>query len=87
MMTEAEAWLWVAEAVETRFWLVGLCAEVALCYGRGLITPRVCERMRARIERYLDGRAWAYPMGQDRGARVLAALWLREEALARIPPG
>lgn len=92
LRAEARAWRMVAEHVDANGLAGGLCVAAASCMvaprlsGRGATDGwyhrwhRMFRRARDHVYVSPDRRgAYAYPPGQELGARVLAALWLALE--------
>lgn len=92
MLSEKQAWREVARRIAEGEWAhCGICNEVWELDAAGLISPERAERMEKRAAvhasrsphrmRFASVGGWfAYPMGSDADARILAALWMALES-------
>lgn len=90
-MTRAEAWRKIAENLsDPAYPFSGLCIEVSWLYFDGLSSEdsyamqNQCQSHVNAMEKYhispMLGGIYAYPRGEEREARILAALWMAHEA-------
>jgi hypothetical protein len=87
MLTTKQAWRKIAEKMSDpnyRYY-AGLCLEASLLREKGHITLTQCHEMRDHCASYIVPEEawrgyWAYPHGDEREARILAALFFAEGA-------
>jgi hypothetical protein len=96
LLTEGQAWRVIAEELFTaEHFSSGLCTRIECIYER--VSHETRDTMRVRVSHHAkeSPHRWrnsptagwfAYPMGTEREARVLAALWMAEEADAGVEP-
>lgn len=91
-MTRAQAWREVARRITEGEHLDGICNEVVILYTHCKISRDTRVKMLIQVRSHilahttLDERwaGWAYPPGEEREARILAALWMAMEATENI---
>jgi len=93
-LTEAQAWREIARRLdegEPMTW--GLCAMARCLMAEDIISEDRCTLMRMRAISHVHMVPWsersgsfAYPRGEERDARILAALWMALEAEEGLEP-
>lgn len=86
-LTEKQAWYMVAERLVDPTYRrgSGLCWELRRLFWEDAITRDLYETMKAHCQSYIVPEEawenyWAYPQGEEREARILAALFFAEMA-------
>ena len=86
-LTEKQAWRMVAEKLADPTYRLdaGLCWELNLLFREDGMTRDLYEKMKEHCQSYIVPEEawrdhWAYPQGEEREARILAALFFAEMA-------